>query len=96
MTIEQAIEHASYWRDLSDCTCASELPSGGCCKCDMDSIIEVLNDAERANQLLSKALVGISNVTTDRAAFNIASNALRKLEKQPCRDTNKREYICLK
>lgn len=37
--ISQIEEIARYWHGISECDCQSELPQGGCLKCDMKKII---------------------------------------------------------
>lgn len=37
--IAQIEEIARYWHGISECDCQSELPQGGCLKCDMKKII---------------------------------------------------------
>jgi hypothetical protein len=44
--LAEAKQSAHYWRDLSDCDCDSELPTGGCRYCDLDNIMVVLDELE--------------------------------------------------
>ena len=38
MSKEQALQALDYWIGVSECNCSSELPTGGCEKCDLEGI----------------------------------------------------------
>ena len=42
MPYAHAVQSLRYWRDLAECDCDSELPTGGCEKCDMQGILNLL------------------------------------------------------
>lgn len=37
---ERVIEDLRYWVDLSECNCDSELPTGGCMRCDLQAALD--------------------------------------------------------
>jgi hypothetical protein len=37
---QHILEHLRYWRDLAECDCGSELPTGGCMKCNLEQAIK--------------------------------------------------------
>lgn len=43
--LERHVKTCRYWRDTSECQCASPTPIGGCLRCDMGKAVEVLNEA---------------------------------------------------
>lgn len=45
--ISLAIDTCRYWKDISECECASTLPKGACPKCDMNTIIENLHIVDK-------------------------------------------------
>lgn len=39
---ERAIRAIQYWEGVAECDCASPLPHGGCLKCDMARILDIM------------------------------------------------------
>jgi hypothetical protein len=42
--LDEAIDIAEYWYGVTDCDCVSEHPTGGCAKCDMETLLKYLNN----------------------------------------------------
>lgn len=43
---KEMIETFKYWRDVSECECDSKLPPGGCFRCDVEKVIEFIEQLE--------------------------------------------------
>jgi len=42
----ETIEPLKYWRDISECDCSSQLPQGGCLRCDFNRVLKTANPNE--------------------------------------------------
>jgi hypothetical protein len=43
------LDSCKYWQGISECDCESPLPIGGCLRCDMNGVVELLTQIIEAN-----------------------------------------------
>ena len=42
--LERILTSLRYWEGISECSCESDLPQGGCLKCDLEEAINTISE----------------------------------------------------
>jgi len=42
--LKTKLDKLCYWRDISECDCSNSLPQGGCLRCDLEGILELVDE----------------------------------------------------